>query len=103
MKATTSDGTVFEGTPQEMKEYFVESVLYDKLFIDWKKIPPEYNYAAMDTDGTWYVFHNQPYADIGVWWSDGDITYDHLSFFCKPPEYDGDWEYSLVSRAPTGE
>lgn len=38
----------------------------------WGDAPDWANYLAMDSSGQWNWFENQPYFELGEWWTDGD-------------------------------
>ena len=38
---------------------------------DWKDAPEWANYLAMDEDGSWWWFENEPYTDGDAWCHDG--------------------------------
>ena len=37
-----------------------------------RKLGPEWKWVAMDPDGTWYAYVNEPVAG-GDWWANGDM------------------------------
>ena len=66
---------------------------------------PCWKYAAMDWDGTWYLYQEKPYVedDTLVWTS--EYEFDSFEHFAKDvgnifdiEPFDGDWKDSLVVR-----
>jgi hypothetical protein len=64
------------------------------MTIDWSKAPEWANYAAMDSDGSWWWYETKPRCLVDEW----DIT---SSTKYAPMSEVIDWENSLQSRECT--
>lgn len=63
---------------------------------EWSAAPDWANFLAMDENGTWCWFENQPYARMQTWMDDQGRWRP-----CDKNAHD-DWKYSLQAR-PRGE
>jgi len=61
--------------------------------IDWDKVPSGYKWAAMDSDGEWYAYMEEPVLDSKNWSS---LTHCHFISHGDPTEVD--YRHSKVSR-----
>lgn len=108
MKVVDTDGKVYEGTVEEIKQLFFGKKEDNEPFrftfeeekpaIDWDEIPIEYKYAAMDIDGRWFVYEHSPQCHDDEEWIVYNGIFDHLKYYTKRPDFDGDWRDSLVKR-----
>lgn len=65
---------------------------------------PCWKYAAMDEDGTWYIYTEEPYlSNCGTWTNELDT--DDISHYAKAvghlfdiEPFEGDWKDSLIER-----
>jgi uncharacterized membrane protein YpjA len=67
--------------------------------IDWDSIPAIYTHAAMDADGSWYVYTTKPSISSGeVYnkWVLSNASEDYLRIHCT---LELPWEESLIERA----
>lgn len=58
--------------------------------IDWDSAPEWANYAAMDEDGDWFWFENEPRHSRAVWYAEGKCK-----FIGNPAT---NWEETLTKR-----
>lgn len=61
--------------------------------IDWASAPDIAGWAAMDEDGKWWWYENQPFVLGDSWACEGEFP---KKFFAKP--FDGYWKASLQRR-----
>lgn len=74
----------------------IEDILYNVKEC-WK-------YAAMDEDGTWYIYTEEPYpSNCGTWTNELDT--DDVSYYAKAvghifeiEPFNGEWDKSLIKR-----
>lgn len=59
---------------------------------DWSKAPEWANYAAMDKDGEWYWYENEPIIVYKDHWSPIDCRYE------KTEQNDDFWKATLDKR-----
>lgn len=60
---------------------------------------PCWKYAAMDCDGSWYLFTDKPFphkAGLWMYYEEGHTTNISHAFEIEP--FDGDWKDSLIER-----
>lgn len=64
---------------------------------------PCWKYAAMDWDGTWYLYQEKPYIEGDIWAH--ECAFDSEEYFAKDvgnifyiEPFDGDWKDSLIER-----
>lgn len=53
-------------------------------------------WVAMDDDGTWCWFSEEPYKVTKSWWPEEDTTYFILAKVFNIAPFDGDWKDSLI-------
>ena len=61
--------------------------------VDWSKAPAWANYAAMDKDGEWYWYENEPTPAAGLWVADPGSEFDRVYDIDHP-----DWRTTLTTR-----
>lgn len=67
----------------------------DKAIFDI--LPPWINYVALDADGAWFGYHNEPFLQEGadmMWCGDVPMLIP-LEYI---PKWEGDWKDSLIGR-----
>lgn len=63
---------------------------------EWQKIHPKYKYAAMDDDGSVFVFVKKPQKHfLGFWFVTCEIEFEHYKCI---DEINFDWEKTLTCR-----
>ena len=77
-----------------------ESDILDEHWTDdipWDKIPDEYDYVAMDRNGTWFAYENWPELgeEHGEWRTNDSNVYNLDHFNMPAPPH---WTESLVRR-----
>jgi hypothetical protein len=63
---------------------------------DWSTTPPWINWIAMDSNGRWWMYEQEPLSDASGW-----IGYTNSSAFISPsyaPKWSGDWKLSKTMR-----
>jgi hypothetical protein len=67
--------------------------------IDWNALPPEFKWAAMDSDGSWFAYTEEPVVDPGTaTWrlrSGEEITDKNCLDIPSPM----DWEATLTRKS----
>jgi hypothetical protein len=77
--------------------YRIAPPLPIKAKIPWEHIKPEYKWAAMDEDGSWFCFEKKP--EKGTWaWLDSTSTNGSSMKAVAFPEVNMPWDQSLVER-----
>jgi hypothetical protein len=81
-------------------DYSVYEEPKTKPSIDWSHVHPNYNYLAVDSSGTPYLFYDRPSASIpdGVWTPTTTLVW--MPAYCFSSFVPGtcNWEDSLVKR-----
>ena len=63
---------------------------------DWSTTPPWINWIAMDEDGLWYLFDEEPTERVGYWDPEGSSS--HQIPKSHYPKWSGDWKLSKTMR-----
>lgn len=63
---------------------------------DWSTTPPWINWIAMDDDGLWYLFDEEPTERVGYWDQEGSSS--HQIPKSHAPKWSGDWKLSKTMR-----
>lgn len=63
---------------------------------DWSTTPPWINWIAMDEDGLWYLFDEEPTERVGYWDPEGSSNHQIPS--SHHPKWNGDWKLSKTMR-----
>ena len=79
-----------------------------KIYEIFTLTKPCWKYAAMDEDGTWYIYTEEPYLSNNGTWTN-ELSTDDESVFAKAIGYifdiepfEGSWKDSLIKRGETG-
>jgi len=69
----------------------------DAPIVNWSAMPAWCNYVAMDEDGAWYAYIEEPDTDSHSW-----SNKSHCYFIPKQyaPTFTGEWKDSLAERKP---
>jgi len=90
---TTITGENWAGCSNKPKDIISEWV--EKVIVDWSAMPAWAEFAAMNADGTWYWYTNEPKFENGFWnanFKKGNIPVKYA------PEFKGKAEYSLTKK-----
>lgn len=69
--------------------------------VDWSNVPPEYGFAAVDTDGRIMVYVREPSPHKNLFWGSGGINYKHIGYSKAVADGKIDWRTTLRQRPNT--
>jgi hypothetical protein len=67
------------------------------MMIDWNDLPPEFKWAAMDEDGSWFAYTEEPVTGPDGWMirGGGDYTEENCQRILAPM----DWKATLTRKS----
>lgn len=79
----------------ENSQYSITSEWVDAPTFDWSKAAAWHKWVAMDEDGSWYAFADEPRICNVVWRA---ATSSNSIPAAYAPAFSGDWKQSLIER-----
>lgn len=67
----------------------------DEVTFDWSRICPWLNWLAGDSNGSWWLYDNEPQQSTSVWTTMGVQVGIPIAY---APKWTGDWKDSLTKR-----